>query len=94
MGWETDLILEKKHRPCLCGICHKQIGTLTPRIKIIVSNDSWRGANDYSKFFHVCCLINKIKKEVNKLCNSLINEEMKNLSELNNILKKLNKVKK
>lgn len=71
---KTDFILEKEHRPCICGLCSKQIGTKTPRITFVVSNEYW--VREYKKFYHIRCILSSLKKQLRKLSDDYLQKEV------------------
>lgn len=87
MVWESEFKLEKEHRPCLCGICHKQIGIKTPRITLTVESEY--GRRIYNKFYHIGCLLKALKKALKRLGDTEINQRMDLLVDTNKVLEKL-----
>jgi len=89
MTWDNEFKIEATHRPCLCGICHKQIGTKTPRVTLVVTNESGWRTSDYKKFFHLKCLVVELKKGCKTIAEKEINKRMKQLTRIQKAIEEL-----
>ena len=87
--WESTFTIEAKHRPCLCGICNKQIGTKTPRVTLVVTNENGWNRRDYKKFFHLKCTVEELKKGCKNIADKEIKTTMERLTKISKAIEEL-----
>ena len=89
MVWESEFKIEEKHRPCICGICHKQIGVKTSRLTLVVTNDEGWNCRDYKKFYHLNCMIEQLIQSCKEVANNVIDRKMRRLTKLNKLVEEI-----
>lgn len=79
--WDTGITFEQVHQPCVCGLCHKQIGKSTLRITISV-NAVWNEGTHYQKWYHSTCLLNKLKDGAKQIGMEIIVKELDKIKKM------------